>query len=168
MKLASLLAASVVLLALECALLRPFCLSVARADVAVVFVLLFALRLNTLEGVVGAAAVGYFVDVLSGQPGGLPVFAAVLTFLVARFASPFVEAKGVASFAALCAPIDAFYNLTVWLLSLLGTSAGQSRAAMLRAVPATAALTALAALLLWPALRRLEAAFEKPDTGLLR
>jgi hypothetical protein len=168
MKLASLLAASLFFLALEGALLRPLGLSVARFDVGVAFVVFLALRLSTLEGAVGAAAVGYFMDVLCGQPSGLPVFAAVLTFLVARFAAPFVEAKSALAFAAVCAPIDAFFNLVVWALALVGTPPGQGRGAMLSAVPLTAGLTALAALLLWPVMRRLLGAFEKPDTGLLR
>jgi hypothetical protein len=168
MKLASLLAAALFFLALEGALLVPLGLSVSRVDVGVSFLVFFALRLNTLEGALGAAAVGYFMDVLGGQPSGLAVFAAVLTFLVARLTAPFVEAKSALAFAAVCAPLDAFYNLTAWALCLVGTPPGQSRSAMLRSVPLTAALTALAALLLWPALRRLLAAFEKPDTGLLR
>ncbi|MBI5547579.1 MAG: hypothetical protein HY901_27160 [Deltaproteobacteria bacterium] len=168
MKLVSLLAASLGLLATECALLRPMGLSVARADVGVAAVLFFALRSQALEGAFGAAAVGYFVDVLSGQPSGLYVFAAVFTFLLARLVSPFVEAKSALAFAAVAAPIDALHNLVVWALSLVGTAPELSRAAMLRAMPLTAMLTALAALLVWPVFRRLEGIFEKPDTGLLR
>jgi len=168
MKLVALLLASLMLLAAECALLRPLGLSVARPDFGVAALLFFALRCQTLEGALGAAAVGYFVDVLSGQPSGLYVFAAVFTFLLARLVAPFVEARSALSFAALAAPIDALHNLTVWGLSLVGTAPGANRAAMLRAVPASALLTAVAAALVWVGLKRVEGLFEKPDTGLLR
>ena len=168
MKLVSYLLASLLLLSMEVALLRPLGLSVARPDVGVAAVLFLALRSHGLEGAMGAAAVGYFVDVLSGQPSGLYVFAAVLTFLVSRLIAPFVEAKSAVAFAALAAPVDALHNLTVWGLSLVGTAPGADRGAMLRAVPLSALLTALAAPLVWLTLRRLEGMFEKPDTGLLR
>lgn len=168
MKLLALLTLALLLLALETALLRPLGLSVARADVGVAVVLYLALRSPTLEGLFGAAVVGYFVDVLSGQPSGLYVFAAVLTFLLARLVAPFVEAKRALAFAAVVAPVDAFHNLTVWGLSLVGTAPGANRPAMLGAIPATAGLTALAALAAWPLFRKVGGLFEKPDTGLLR
>jgi len=106
--------------------------------------------------------------VLSGAPSGLYVFAAVFTFLLSRLVAPFVEARSAASFAALCLPLDALHNLTVWGLSQLGTAAGADRSAMLRAVPLSAVLTAMAGALVWLSFRRLEGLFEKPDTGLLR
>lgn len=168
MKLVALLLASLLLLAVECALLRPLGFAVARPDVGVAAVLFFALRCHGLEGALGAAAVGYFVDVLSGQPSGLYVFAAVFTFLLSRLVAPFVETRSAAAFAALAAPIDALHNLTVWGLCLVGTAPGADRGAMLRAVPLSAVLTAVAGALVFLVLRRLESLFEKPDTGLLR
>ncbi|MGC4117845.1 MAG: hypothetical protein QM765_25485 [Myxococcales bacterium] len=168
MKLVTLLLASLLFLALECAVLRPLGLSVARPDIGVAAVLFFALRCHGLEGALGAAAVGYFVDVLSGSPSGLYVFAAVFTFLISRLVAPFVEARSAAAFAALAAPIDALHNLTVWGLALLGTAPGADRGAMLRSVPLSAALTTAAAALVWVSFKRIEGQFEKPDTGLLR
>lgn len=166
MKLVALLLASLLFLAVECALLRPLGLSVARPDVGVAAVLFFALRCHGLEGAFGAAAVGYFVDVLSGSPSGLYVFAAVFTFLLSRLVAPFVEAKSAVAFAALCAPIDALHSLTVWGLSLV--PGGVDRSAMLRAMPLSAALTSAAGALVWLTFRKIEGQFEKPDTGLLR
>jgi len=168
MKLVTLVLVSLLLLAVECAVLRPLGLSVARPDVGVAAVLFFALRCHGLEGALGAAAVGYFVDVLSGSPTGLYVFAAVFTFLLSRLVAPFVEARSAAAFAALCAPIDALHNLTVWGLSLVGTVPGGDRSAMLRSVPLSAVLTAGGGALVWLAFRKIEGQFEKPDAGLLR
>lgn len=168
MKLAALLAGTVLLLAVESALLRPLGLSVARFDVGVAAILFFALRCHTLEGAFGAAVTGYVVDVLSGQPSGLYVFAAVLSFLLARLVAPFVETRSAFAFAAVAAPLDALHNLTVWGLCLVGTAPGDQRPAMLAAIPASAGLTAAVSLLLWPLFRRVNGAFEKPDPGLLR
>jgi len=168
MKVVFLLFASLVLLGAECALVRPLGLSIARADVGVAAVLFFALRCSSLEGAFGAAAVGYCIDVLSGQPSGLYVFTAVLTYLLARLIAPFVEAKRALAFAALAVPIDGLHNLAVWSLTLLGTAPGGSRGVLLSSIPSTAVLTAVAALLVWPIFKRVDGLFEKPDSGLLR
>lgn len=158
--------ASLALVALECALLRPLGLSVARIDVHVAVVLFLALRCQTLEGAFGAFAVGYFFDVLSGQPSGLYVFTAVLTFLIARLVSPFVDVRSIKGFVPLSAAIDLLHNLAALSLASLGASE-VSRAPAFAAIWPTAGLTALAALLVWPLLRSIESLFKKPDRGLL-
>jgi hypothetical protein len=167
MKVISLTLACLILLALECALLRPLGWSVARFDVSVALVVFLALNCQTLEGAFGSFAAGYMLDAVSGLPSGLYVFTAVLTFLLARLVSPFVEVRGPVSFAALAAGMDALHNLAAWGLVLLGSDEGIDRSAMLGGVLPSAALTALVAPLLWLVLRRIEASFEKPETGLL-
>ncbi len=166
MKLASLAIACLALVAVECAVLRPFGLSVARSDVAVAAVLFFGLRCQTLEGAVASFAVGYFVDVLSGQPNGLYIFTAVLTYLIARFIAPFVEVRSGRRFALLAAGVDVFHNLAACGLLLLGAAPEASRHAMLSAIPLTALLTSVAALVAWPVLRFAEAAFKKQESGI--
>lgn len=167
MKVIALSLACLAAVAAECALLRPFGLSIARAEVHVAVILFFALRCHTLEGALGSFAAGYFIDVLSGQPSGLYVFTAVLTFLLARFVAPFVDVRTAKGFAPLAAAIDVMHGLIVWGLVSLVTPAEQSRDAMLGSVLATAGLTAIAALLIWPVLRSIENFFRKPETGLL-
>jgi len=158
--------ASLALVAVECALVRALGLSVARIDVHVAVVLFLALRCQTLEGAAGAFAVGYFFDVLSGQPSGLYVFSAVLIFLVARLLSPFVDVRSAKGFAPLAAAVDLLHNLAAVWLATIGAQ-GISRAAAFGAIWPTAALTALAALGVWPLLRSIENLFKKPERGLL-
>ncbi|MGI5862743.1 MAG: hypothetical protein ACOX6T_11895 [Myxococcales bacterium] len=158
--------ACLALVAVECALLRPLGISVARADVHVVFVLFFALRCQTLEGALGAFAAGYFVDVLSGQPSGLYVFTSVLTFLLARLLAPFVDVRSVKGFVPLAAVIDLLHNLAaIGMLSLASPSTRLGP--VFSAMWPTAGLTMLAALLVWPLLKAIEGIFKKPERGLL-
>jgi rod shape-determining protein MreD len=166
MKLASLALACLALVAIECAVLRPFGLSVARSDVAVAAVLFFGLRCQTLEGAFASFAAGYFVDVLSGQPSGLYVFTAVLTYLVARLIAPFVEVRSARRFALLAAGLDVLHNLAALGLLLLSAQPEASRRAMLSAIPLTALLTSVAALVAWPVLRFAEGAFKKQESGI--
>lgn len=168
MKLATLAIACLAMVAIECAALRPLGLSVARADVAVAAVLFFGVRCQTLEGALGSFAAGYFVDLHSGQPTGLYIFTAVLTYLVARLVAPFVEVRSARRFALLAAGMDVVHNLAAWALLSTGAAPDVHRGEMLSAIPLTAALTAAAAALIWPVLRWLEAVFKKPETGILR
>lgn len=168
MKLATLITACLALVAVECAALRPFGLSVARADLAVAAVLFFGVRCQTLEGALGSFAAGYFVDLNSGQPTGLYIFTAVLTYLVARLVAPFVEVRSARRFALLAAALDLLHNLAAWgVLSAGAAPELVDRGEMLSAIPLTAALTAAGAALAWPLLRGIEAAFKKPETGIL-
>lgn len=167
MKLLTLWLVCLALVATECALLRPFGLSSARADVHVAVIVFLALRCTTLEGAFGAFAAGYVVDALSGLPTGLYVFTSVLAFLIARLLAPFVDVKKAGAFALLAALVDSLHNLAVWGLALLGTAPEADRGAILQAIPLTAGLTAVAALVAWPLLTRAEALFKKPETGLL-
>lgn len=163
MKLIALSAIALVLLAMECALLRSLRLSIARADVGVVLVLFFALRCSVLEGAIGGAAVGYLVDVLSGQPSGLYIFTAVLTFLFSKFIAPLAEIRSATAFAFLAGGLDALHNLTAFGLVRLSSQGGVSYTAMLYAIPASAGLTMLAGWLIWPLLTKIDSLFKKPD-----
>lgn len=168
MKIVSVILACLLFVALASALTRPLGLSVARIDVQVAVAVFLAARFRTLEGAVGAFLAGYLVDALSGQPSGLYVFTAVLTFLAARLTAPFVEVRSAVAFVPLCAGLDLLHNLAAWgLIVAFSTGPGVSRDAMLSAVPASAGLTAVAALLIWPILRALEGLFQKPERGLL-
>lgn len=165
MKLVSFAALCLLLLSVEVALLPLFDLSVARPDVAVVMVVFLALRAQPLEGAVGSALAGYFVDVLSGQPSGLYVFTAVLVFLVCRLVVPFVEVRSAWGFALVLLGVDALHNLLAYGLLAVATSGNPGRAAMLHAVPKSAMLTAVSALLLFRPLHAVDALFNKPESG---
>jgi rod shape-determining protein MreD len=155
------------MVAVECAILHPFGLSIARADVHVAIVLFLALRCQTLEGTVGSFMAGYLVDSLSGEPSGLYVFSSVLTFLLARLLAPFVEVRSVKGFVFLAGAVDLLHNLSVLGLSKLLAVPGVSQGPSFLAIWPTAGLTMAAALLAWPLLRAIETLFKKPESGLL-
>ncbi len=163
MKLIAISVLALLLLAVECALLRSLRLSIARADVGVVLVLFFALRCPVLEGAIGSAVIGYLVDVLSGQPSGLYVFTAVLTFLFSKFVAPLAEVRSTTVLAALAGCLDVLHNVTTFGLVRLSGQRGVSYLSMVGAICASAGLTFLTGWLIWPLLKKIDALFKKPD-----
>lgn len=167
MKLIALSVVALLLLAMECALLRSLSLSITRADIGVLLVLFFALRCSALEGAIGSAAVGYFVDVLSGQPSGLYIFTAVLTFLLSKFIVPLAEVRSSTTFAFLAGGLDLLHNLTAFGLVSLSSQEEVSYLTMLYAIPASTGLTVLAGWIIWPLLIKIDSLFKKPDIKFL-
>jgi rod shape-determining protein MreD len=129
----------------------------------VVLVLFFALRCPVLEGAIGSAVVGYLVDILSGQPSGLYVFTAVLTFLFSKFIAPLAEVRSTTAFALLAGCLDVLHNMTAFALVRLSGQRGVSYLSMLWAIFASAGLTLLAGWLIWPLLKKIDVLFKKPD-----
>lgn len=122
----------------------------------------------TVEGVAGAAAVGWALDAVSGGPAGQYAFLAVLLFLGSRVAGAVFDVRGRAAFGMLCGAST--FAVGVAALALQ-RSAWAAEAApgwrTLGRVLLEAALTGLAA----PAIRALllgvERLLEPEETGLL-
>jgi len=167
MKLVLVTLLTVLLLAVESALLRPLGVGPARLDLQVAIILFLALHGSTLEGAFGSFLVGCLVDLYSGQPSGLYAFSSVVVYLGGRLVAPFVDVRSAWRFAPLAGVLDLLHNLVAWSLVLFTTAGGADRSAMLAAMPTTACFAALAALALWPLLNRLERLFKKPERGLL-
>lgn len=159
-------AAALLLAALQAALLRHLGGGAVTFSLLAPLLVHLALTAGNVEGAVGAAGVGYVLDVTSGAPKGLMTFLAVAVFLAARLADAAVLLRGRVGFAVLSAA------------GALGLSAGavalQRVAAPVEAQPSwsvwprlvvDALLTGLAAPLVAVALRRLDAALgvEEPD-----
>ncbi|MBK7859515.1 MAG: hypothetical protein IPJ65_13005 [Archangiaceae bacterium] len=169
MRFAATVALALFFLSIEAVLTRELGLEVTRLDITVVLVVFLGLRATTLEGGFAAFAIGYLLDVFSGRPTGLYPFLAVLTFLLARAVSAFVDARARALFAVVCGGaavgngvLAAFFS---WLTSRSGSSATFTS---LTGLPLQTALCVLAAALLWPLLRKLDPAYERPQAGMLR
>ncbi|HET6923297.1 MAG TPA: hypothetical protein VFI16_09120 [Anaeromyxobacteraceae bacterium] len=60
------------------------------------------MQATTVEGAVGAAAIGWVLDALSGAPSGLHAFLAVLLFLGSRLATGLLDVRGRAAFGLTC------------------------------------------------------------------
>ncbi|MCY1015242.1 hypothetical protein [Pyxidicoccus sp. MSG2] len=152
------------LLTLESVVVKQAGLVLGRIDVTVVLVAFLALRATLLEGAFSAFAVGYLLDLMSGQPTGLFTFLAVLTFLVGRLVATFVDVRGAMSFALFAMGADVGHSLLSTFFTWLTVKDGS---ASLSGLPLQVVLTGAAALALFPLLRRFEANQER-QTGLLR
>ena len=125
-----------------------------------------ALGAGNVDGAVGAAGVGYVLDLTAGTPRGLLTSLAVAVFLVVRLVGAGVDVRGRLGFALLSG--GAALGLSVGALALLRAAAppeSQPGWGLLPRLLVEAALTGLLAPLLQRAFRRLDALLgeEEPD-----
>ena len=111
---------------------------------------------------------GYLLDVFTGRPTGLYPFLAVLVFLLVRGSGHAGRRALAAAVRAAWSPRAVFGHAVLavffsWLTSPLGR---QAWCASLSGVPLQVLLTALAGVLLWPLLKRIEPG-ERPEPGVL-
>jgi hypothetical protein len=154
------------LLTLESVVVKQAGMVLGRIDVTVVLVAFLALRATLMEGAFSAFAVGYLLDLMSGQPTGLFTFLAVFIFLVGRLVATFVDVRGGVSFALFAMGADVGHGLLSAFFTWLTVKDG-STGSLLSGLPVQILLTGAAALALFPLLRRFEADKER-QAGLLR
>jgi len=165
MKLLVTLVLTLFLLALESVVVKYLGLSVARIDVTVAVVAFLALKAGLLEGAVAAYAVGYLLDLMTGQPTGLYTLVALMTFLLGRLAASLVDVRSAISFAGFAMAADVAHGLLAWAIA--GVTGKQLHLAGLAGLPLEVLLTGMAALLLFPLLRRFGLGAERREPGLL-
>ena len=164
-RLAMTLLLTLFLLALESVVVKYLGLSVARIDVTVAIVAFLALKAGLLEGALAAYAVGYLLDLMTGQPTGLYTLVALMTFLLGRLAASLVDVRSAISFAGFAMAGDVAHGLLSWAIG--GVTGKQLHLAGLAGLPLEVVLTGLAALLLYPLLRRFGLGAERREPGLL-
>ena len=158
---------ALVLLSVESVVVKYLGLSVSRIDVTVVIVAFLALRASTLEGAFSAFAVGYMLDLMSGQPTGLFTFLSVLVFLLGRVASSLVDVRSAPSFAVFAVGMDLGHALLTAFFTWM-TSKGAGVGFSLSSLAVQILLTGVTALLLYPLLRKVDPGSERPEIGALR
>ncbi len=168
MKFLATVALALVLLTVESVVVKYLGLSVTRIDVTVVLVVFLALRANTLEGALSAFAIGYLLDVMSGHPTWLYPFLAVLTFVTARLVGSLVDVRAAPSFVLFVAGADLGHGLLATFFTWLTSKDGSGAVGALSGLPLQVGLTALAALAMWPLLRRFDPGTDRPEVGALR
>lgn len=168
MKFLTTVAIALLLLVIESVVVHYVGLSVTRIDVTVALVVFLALRANTLEGAISSYAIGYLLDVMSGNPTGLYPFLAVLTFLATRLVSSLVDVRSLFAFVAFAMGADLGHGLTAVLLTWLTSKDGTVAAGSLSNLPIQVFLTGLAAVAMWPLLRRIDPGNDRPEVGALR
>ncbi len=121
-----------------------------------------------VEGALGAAAIGWVLDALSGAPSGLHAFLAVLLFLGARFGGSLLDMWGRAAFALACGAGAFSFGLAALLLRRISSppEAAPGWPALGR-VALEALLTGLAAPAVRALLLGLDRLMEPEETGLL-
>src|SRR5919202_958670 len=92
---------ALVLASAQAALLRWFGGGAVSLALALPIVVYLGLHAGNVDGAVGAAAVGYVVDLMSGGPKGLMTFLAVALFLYSRLAGAALAVQGRVGFAFL-------------------------------------------------------------------
>ena len=156
-------------MAVSGALVHVLGLSQARIEVAVALVVYACLSFDTPRAALCSYAAGYLFDLMTGAPTGLYAFVAMLTFVVCRVVVVMADVRGVAGFAVLTLFIDAVHQLLAYGLIdfFAGRTGPHAGPAALYALPATAALTALAAAALYPAFHQLDLAFDRDEASSL-
>ncbi len=167
MRIAVMLALSLVMLCVESVAVKVFGFSVTRIDVTLALVVFLGLRANTLEGAVTAFGIGYLLDVFTGRPTGLYPFLAVLVFLLVRLLASFVDARARLVYAALTGTATFGHALLAVFFSWLTSLNGGGAVATLSGVPLQIALSTATGLLLWPLLMKLDPGHDRPATGVL-
>jgi rod shape-determining protein MreD len=152
------------LLTLESVLVQRAGLVLSRIDVTVVLLAFLALRASLLEGACSAFAVGYLLDLMSGQPTGLYTFLGVFTFLMCRLVFSLVDVRGPVAFVLFTMGADVGHGLLAAFFGWLTVKDG-SATAVLPGLPLQVALTGAAALVLYPLLRKLEVRNERTQVG---
>ena len=131
----------------------------------VAIVAFLSLRAGLLEGAVASYAIGYLLDLMTGRPTGLYTFLALVTFLLGRVVRSLMDVRSGRSFALFAMGADVTHGLLAWGIS--GVSSKQMTLSALSGLPLEVLLTGIAALLLYPLLRRFGLGAERRDPGLL-
>jgi rod shape-determining protein MreD len=132
-------------------------------------VVYLAIHAGTVDGSVGAAGVGYVLDLATGTTKGLLTFLAVVTFVLVRALNAAVDVRGRWGFAALTTAATLF--VSVGALALVRIAAPVEVAPGVRLLPrmlVEAALTGALSPLVLGGMKRIDGLFRREDPGLLR
>ena len=158
---------ALILLTVESVVVRYLGFSVARIDVTVVLIAFLSLRASLVEGAVSAYAVGYLLDLMSGQPTGLYTFLAMVVFLLGRSGESLVDLRSSAAFVLFAMGADLTHGALARFFTWMASKGSAPLGAQIGALVIQALLTGAAALVLFPLLRRLESDADRPRAGLL-
>ncbi len=155
------------LLTIESVLVKYLGFAVTRIDVTVAIIVFLALRASTLEGAFSSFAIGYLLDVMSGQPTGLYTFLGVLTFLMSRLAASLVDVRTAPAFALFVMGADLGHGLLAMFFTWM-TSKSAGSLLSLGPFVLQVFLSGVAAVALYPLLRRFDPGTDRPEIGALR
>lgn len=160
---------ALLLTSLQAALLHHLGGGSIPISVALPIVVYMGVHAGNVEGAVGAAAVGYVMDVMAGGPKGLLTGLAVALFLFSRVVTAAVSIQGRLGFSILCG-VGTFLYGTAALIVIRAVAPGDAAPGLrlVGRVLVESVATGLVAPLLLGALRRVEGLFSREEPGLLR
>lgn len=161
-------ALAVALAAVQAALLRHLGGGRIPLALALPVVVWLGLQAPTAEGALGAAAIGWVLDALSGAPPGMHGFLATLLFLASRLAGALLDVGGLKAFALASGLGTFFLGLGALLLwrAVSPSEAAPGWGVFLRVLQ-EALFTALASPLVRQLLLRLDRLFQREEPGLV-
>jgi rod shape-determining protein MreD len=132
-------------------------------------VVYLAINAGNVDGSVGAAGVGYVLDLSAGTPKGLMTFLAVAVFVGVRAVNAAIDVRGRLGFAALT--VVATFLLSLGAILLLGLvsapGTGPGLGLLPRALVEAVATGALSPLI-YEGMKKLDGLFRREEPGLLR
>ena len=160
---------ALVLVSLQAALLRYVGGGAASLALALPIVVYLGLHGGNMDGAVGAAAVGYVIDLMAGGPKGLMTFLAVSLFLFSRLAGGALSVQGKVGFAILSGVGTFLYGLAALLFTrAVSTDESSPGFSLVGRLLVEALLTGLLAPIILVAMRRVERLYVREEQGLLR
>jgi len=161
---------ALVLSAMQAALLHHLGGGAVSLALALPVVVYLGLHAGNVDGAVGAAAVGYVIDLMAGGPKGLMTFLAVALFLFSRLAGAALSVQGKSGFAVLSGAGTFLYGFAALLLTRAVSPAESAPGfALLGRMLVEALLTGAVSPLVLIAIRRVDGLFaSREEPGLLR
>jgi hypothetical protein len=162
-------AAALLLVSVQAALLRFIGGGAFSLSLALPVVVYLGLSAGNVDGAVGAAAVGYVIDLMAGGPKGLMTSLAVALFLFSRLAVAALSIHGKTGFAVLSTVGTFLFGLGALLLTRAVSPAETAPGfRLLGRVLVDALLTGALSPLVLLGMRRLDGLFAREEPGLLR
>jgi rod shape-determining protein MreD len=159
---------ALVLMAVQAAVLRYLGGGAWPLALVVPCVVYLALNAGNLDGPMGAAALGYLMDLWAGAPKGQLTFLAVLLFLVVRVVGASLDVRTWMGFALLCGIATACFDFSSLALTRLISEEATPGASLIGRVLFQAALTGICSPAVFAGMRRIDRLFTREEPGLLR
>jgi len=160
---------ALVLASVQAALLRYLGGGAVPVAMVLPIVVYLALHAGNLDGAVGAASVGYVVDLMAGEPKGLMMFLAVALFLCSRLAASGLSVQGAVGFVLLSGVGTFLYGLAALLLTRAVSPAESAPTfSLLGRMFTEAWFTGMLSPLIFAAMRWLDGLMAREDPSLLR
>ncbi len=162
-------AVALLLCGVQTALMRHVGGGTFSLALALPVVVYLGLQGGNVDGAVGAAAVGYVVDLMAGGPKGLMTFLAVALFLFSRMVGAALSVQGMLGFALLSGAGTFLYGMGAFgLTRIVSPIEAAPGWGLVGRILVEAALTGALAPFVLLLMRRVDSLVSREEPGLLR